>query len=120
MILSVLIKILLGQLLVIGLITCVLKMILDRMLISAALRQLDLNARQVPAGDDGRLVVITHKPLGPSLRQRVQSLARGRERPFSVEYQVDPAIWGGMIILACGRRIDRGLRSRLQEAAGSR
>ena len=104
-------KIFLVQAFIFASIIFILKKILDKMLIEAALRE--FNARDFKAVSEVRVIV--HKELALKYREITIKLAKGKcGDKIQVVFEKDAAIWGGMIIKCGGQVIDCSLIDRLR------
>ncbi|MDP2654062.1 MAG: F0F1 ATP synthase subunit delta [Candidatus Omnitrophota bacterium] len=114
---SFLAQVLLAQLVAISVVVFVLKKVLDNILIETALKQLEWSRRGEQGPLTDAVTLTTHKNLRASSRARiVQYLKKHLKITADPVFQVDPKIWGGMIIQCGFRHIDFSLRDRLRQA----
>ncbi len=89
----------------------VLKHLLDRELVEAALEKLQAAAL---AGVSGTLKVRSSGDIQENIKTRVQSLVRRKAPEMKIEYVHDPSLKGGLFIEWSGGSIDCGLAGRVK------
>lgn len=107
--------VLVGQFVVAAIVVGVLQTLLKRRLMETAVRQFEFWPEQERAQPLTKIVVITHKSIGPAYRRRIDQAA-AKHGGASPEYLVDKSIKGGIVIQTNLRAFEFGLKSRLDQA----
>lgn len=108
--------ILLGQLVAMGFIVLVLRVVLNKMLIEMAVRHIEF-WKMSEAKELDRILILTHKSLKKIYIDRIK---RAGMKIFSqnvvVDFQIQKSLLGGMVIHAGDQVIDCSLKDRLAKA----
>jgi F0F1-type ATP synthase delta subunit len=111
---TVLGPVLLIQIAVAVVIVCVLKLMLEHMMIEIALNELSVIPQNTPIPSE--IVVFTSKELKPAKKQGLEKLVTQRFRSgIPIIYKIDGAMWGGMTIKFGLITVGHSLRDRLRE-----
>jgi len=115
MVWMVLLKILFYQLLLIAVIVLILKALLDRQLIDAAIQDIGFLplAGDLPKAD--KIEIVTFRPLKPETQKKIsQAVCKKFNKELPVETRQDKKIRGGIFIRIGPVHIDFTLHSRLK------
>lgn len=99
------------QVIIAAVVIFVLKRLLDKELVQAALEK--LQGADIPTGDP-QVDVRFCPPLSPEVKARVQSVVRHKSPAAKVVFSEDPSLKGGLVITVAGVVMDFSMTGRLK------
>jgi len=109
------------QAIAITLVVLVLRHLLEKMLIDYAIRNFEYFAKNAEKPVCHSVTVISARPLRPQYQERIRKVSPHLLRPGVMPmFQIQPALWGGLIIKVDDKIWDSSLRLRLKQAVTQR